>query len=146
MPGSEDTIRRIQAARALAGLTVRDLAARIGVAGFGYGPLGEIERGSRHVQPHELEWIAQACDVDPSFFTADFSRPLDQPNHDDGTAEVILERLDDLDRARTEQFGRTMQRLDEIHERLESRLPEALEELTDALRRELRGEDPGQGS
>lgn len=65
--------RRVKAARALAGLTIEQLAERLTEEGrLGARTLRKIEAGDRPVRAMELREIARACDVPYGFFTTDF--------------------------------------------------------------------------
>lgn len=65
---------RVKAARALAEMTVEELATAIGSRGLGVGPLKAIEQGRRDAAPHELVAIARACRVPTTFFDGAFFR------------------------------------------------------------------------
>src|SRR5688500_4215510 len=75
--------QRLRAVRALADLTVEQLADKMNLPGLGAKTLGAIERGERDLRPHELPVIAAACDVPPEFFTADISAALGAYHLDD---------------------------------------------------------------
>lgn len=71
----EETRRRVKAARALAGISVKDLAERIGQKGLGERTLRELEGDAgRAWRPMELQAVAQACELPYEFFTVDFSQ------------------------------------------------------------------------
>jgi len=59
---------RIKAARALAGITVEELAERIDREGLGLGPLKATEQGRRQPDTAELRTIAAACNLREDFF------------------------------------------------------------------------------
>lgn len=66
----EEKIRRIKAARMLAGLSSAEaLADRINARGMSRQTIKKIESGARDVAPHELEAIATACELPLGFFT-----------------------------------------------------------------------------
>jgi transcriptional regulator with XRE-family HTH domain len=92
MTAEETRRRRIRAARALADLTVEELADAIDAKGLKAKTLGAIERGEREVRPHELRAIAEACGLPYEFFTADFNI-LTAPHHGSNLAE----RMDELE-------------------------------------------------
>jgi uncharacterized small protein (DUF1192 family) len=72
---SSQTRRRVKAARAIAGLSVAELAARIDQSGLGERTLRALEgEGGRQFRPMELQAIAQACDLPYEFFTVDFRK------------------------------------------------------------------------
>lgn len=67
--------QRIHAAQALGGFTSLEALARaINRAGFSAGTLRRIAAGAREAKDYELRWIAAACGVSESFFTADLER------------------------------------------------------------------------
>lgn len=65
----------MRAALALAGLTVEDVAARIGARGYGAKTLYNMqsEANDRAITHRDVLVLAGACGVDPSFFSIDFS-------------------------------------------------------------------------
>jgi transcriptional regulator with XRE-family HTH domain len=73
---------RMRAARAIAGLTVKELAARVADAGHADGlsarVLGEMERGNRVIKPSEIPILAEACGLPAAFFSVDFAT-LEEP-------------------------------------------------------------------
>lgn len=88
---SQQTQRRIRAARALAGFdSVDDLAAHVDM---GATTLRKMERGERPVRPRELREIAEACGLPYEFFTEDFERL------GAGPAEGVEDRLSALEEA-----------------------------------------------
>lgn len=100
--------RRLIAARALADITVKELAVRIQEAGHtrGYSAdnLGLMERGKRPIQPQNIAVLAEACGVSPAFFTVDFAGLDDTPPDALSAIEDRLERL--TAELRTEQLER----------------------------------------
>lgn len=120
--------RRLIAARALAGLTVKQLAAEIQARGHtrGYSAenIGLMERGRRPIQPQNIPVLAAACGLSPAFFSVDFSSLEDQDE-----LAAVGDRLERLTaELRTEQLERA---------NLESAL---LEVLGEDLRQALAGE------
>lgn len=61
--------RRVRAARAYAGLSVADLAERVGL---GLQTIKRIESGKRNARPFEVWAIAEACELPRAFFDLDF--------------------------------------------------------------------------
>lgn len=127
LPMDTDIIRsRLRAARALAGLSVEQLAERLGERGLSAGTLYNIERGARGIQRWQLNLIAEACGIHPSFFEVDFTQALDGS----GTAaevvqaveeshRLVLRHIEDASRARVEDFGRAMERVSRVERMLE---------------------------
>lgn len=76
---SEETRRRLRAGRALAGITVEQLAERLG-PGLGAKTLYNVERGEREIRPMELREVARACGLPFAFFVMDFGE-LDVVEH-----------------------------------------------------------------
>lgn len=72
--------RRLRAARALAGVTVAELARHELVArnGLTVSTIGETEREDRDAKPMELEILARACGLQPDWFTIPLGRLGDQ--------------------------------------------------------------------
>lgn len=67
--------RRVKAARALAGISVKELAQRIGQDGLGERTLRSLEGDAgRAWRPMELQAVAQACGLPYEFFTVDFQQ------------------------------------------------------------------------
>lgn len=65
---SGETSRRVRAARAYAGLSVNDLANRIGL---GLQTIKRIESGKRTARRFEIWAIAEACGLPREFFEMD---------------------------------------------------------------------------
>jgi transcriptional regulator with XRE-family HTH domain len=61
--------RRVRAARAYAGLSVAELANRVGL---GLQTIKRIESGKRNARPFEVWAIAEACELPREFFDLDF--------------------------------------------------------------------------
>lgn len=94
--------RRVAAARRASGYETRDaLTGELELPNFGAGTLGRVERGERHLFPHEAEAIARALAVDVSSFYA-------EPQTDT--------QLDRIERALAE----LQQRAQEAHEEREA--------------------------
>jgi transcriptional regulator with XRE-family HTH domain len=82
----------MKAARALADITVEQLADRIGGRGLGTKTLYNVERGERPLQPREIATIAEACEVPAAFFTADLHEVFDE------APPALATRVDELER------------------------------------------------
>ena len=65
-----ETQRRIRAARAYSGMTLDELAEKVGI---GRMTLYRMENGQRDVKRMELREIAEACEVPFEFFTSGWS-------------------------------------------------------------------------
>jgi transcriptional regulator with XRE-family HTH domain len=88
----EEIRRRVKAARALAGISVKELAERINQEGLGERTLRALEGDAgRAWRPMELQAVAQACGLPYEFFTVDFSSVFDRELRVD-------DRLDELER------------------------------------------------
>lgn len=94
----EERRRRLKAARAYAGLTVKELAAVIAGRGHARGYSAEninlMERrgpGGRAIHTRDIRVLAEACGVPPEFFTVDLSTLAD----DEGSPSVS-EQLEEL--------------------------------------------------
>lgn len=66
----------MKAALQVAGINVKELAARIDRRGYGEKSLYLMTSGEKTIRAHDCDVVAAACEVDPSFFTVDFTRPL----------------------------------------------------------------------
>ena len=88
----EATARRVRAARIVAGLTVEELAAKLGGRGLGTRTIGKIERVERDAEPHELQRIAEVTDVPLWFLRHGF----DGQAIEDEAEPTLGERLDAL--------------------------------------------------
>lgn len=90
----------IRAIREARGLTVSDLAAKVGIS---TPHMSQVERGIKNLNNHLLERIGAALDVPP--------QALISGDKDARWADVaaILGRLSDEDRARVEDFARALQ-------------------------------------
>lgn len=80
-PRSNDGLaRRVKAARALADLTVEELAAKLARPGLGCGPIKAVEQCRRGLSTDETRAIAVACRVPIGFFDEGyFSGVADDP-------------------------------------------------------------------
>lgn len=144
--------RRVRAARALAGLSVKDLAIGLDEPGLGERTLGKIEAGERVAQRSELQRIADVCGLPYGFFTVDLSaalggEPGEEPTNDDLLRELrgnreLLETLmgiyrtetDNVVRRSTAEVGARLSRLEAIALRLEQLLsPPVRERATETL-------------
>lgn len=101
--------RRLIAARALADITVKELAARIQEAGHtrGYSAdnLGLMERGKRPIQPQNIAVLAEACGVSPAFFSVDLAALGETAD----AANGLRERIESLEAEQTEDSIRLAQ-------------------------------------
>lgn len=87
----EELRRRMRAAMALAGLTVKQLAARIDGRGYSDKTLNNMLGDRlRPIEPRDFPVLAQACGLTPAFFTIDFSTIADDP--------ALAERVEALER------------------------------------------------
>lgn len=84
-----ETQRRIRAARAYSGMTLDELAERVGI---GRMTLYRMENGQRDVKRMELREIAEACDLPAEFFTGDWT----DLGNDAGRLDAIEDKLDTL--------------------------------------------------
>lgn len=88
MLDSEETARRIKAARMVAGIaSASALAERIGSRGLGDKTLRKIESGVRPARLHELQRIASACGLPVAFFTLELDE-LGQRLADDSPPDI----------------------------------------------------------
>lgn len=129
----DEVRRRVRAARALAGLTVAELAQHelVVTNGLTVSTIGETERGSRDAKPMELEVLARACGLRPDWFTV----PLDHLG-DPETAWIALAR----------RVARIEQALDISRPGGEDRTrPANVTPMTDALRFTICYSDGGEG-
>jgi uncharacterized protein YdcH (DUF465 family) len=128
MTGSEQTARRVKAARALAGIdSVEALAERINQRGLGLKVLRQIEQGRRHAEPRELAAIAEACGIAREFFGLDF-----QPDANDKPATETLRRLENAE-SQLASIWDSINRLDQRVLRVEQDLHE--QQLTETAAR-----------
>ena len=72
-PTQEELAARKEGSKTFRGITVEELADRIGAERLSANVIGDIERGSRTVDEHELRAIARAVRRPYEFFTADFA-------------------------------------------------------------------------
>jgi transcriptional regulator with XRE-family HTH domain len=92
MSSSTETARRVRAARAYAGLSVNELAGRIGL---GLQTIKRIESGKRTARRFEIWAIAEACNLPREFFEVD----LDLLSRRAAVLQEALARVDErLDR------------------------------------------------
>ena len=84
----------MKAARALAGITVEQLADRIAARGYGSKTLYNMERGERPITPNDYRVVARACDLPEQFFTFDFSRLGDPRGDEQPAGSGSIERLE----------------------------------------------------
>jgi len=97
---------RLKAARKLRNIPTRaDLAEKVAKPRFGERVLGQIERNEREAQPHEIEWISEALELAPSFFTEPaehetqldrIERKLDQVINGLDRVQMRLDAVDSL--------------------------------------------------
>jgi transcriptional regulator with XRE-family HTH domain len=85
---STEIARRVRAARAYAGLSVSELASRIGL---GLQTIKRIESGKRTARRFEVWAIAEACNLPREFFEID----LDLLNRRAATLQEALARVDE---------------------------------------------------
>ena len=71
MTSLPETAKRVRAARAYAGLTICELADRLGV---GVQTIKRVEAGRRTVRTYELIGIAECCGLPREFFQVDFAQ------------------------------------------------------------------------
>lgn len=93
----DEVRRRLRAARALAGLTVAELARHELVAanGLTVSTIGETEREDRDAKPMELEVLARACGLRPDWFTV----PLGRLGHQETVWLALAQRLERIEQA-----------------------------------------------
>jgi transcriptional regulator with XRE-family HTH domain len=96
---SVETARRVRAARAYAGLSVNELASRIGL---GLQTIKRIESGKRSARRFEVWAIAEACALPREFFEMD----LDLLNRQTVMLHDTLNRVEE----RLGRIERTMER------------------------------------
>jgi transcriptional regulator with XRE-family HTH domain len=87
-PTLTEVARRVRAARAYAGLTVVELADRLGM---GVQTIKRIESGRRTARVFELAAIAEACELPREFFELDFQEMWQQA----AAQRELLARIDD---------------------------------------------------
>jgi transcriptional regulator with XRE-family HTH domain len=92
---SSETARRVRAARAYAGLSVTELANRIGL---GLQTIKRIESGKRTARPFEVWAIAEACGLPREFFEIDLDLLSRRASILQETLIRIDERLERLER------------------------------------------------
>jgi transcriptional regulator with XRE-family HTH domain len=126
-----ETQRRLRAARAYAGLTIDELAERIGV---GRQTIVRNERGDREPKRMEIREIADACDLPLQFFSADLDLlnlfPDDLTR--DGVEALRIRTADGGSREMVisgEPFADVPQRGPTATERIEAKLDELLNRL-----------------
>lgn len=93
---SAETARRVRAARAYAGMSVNELANRIGL---GLQTIKRIECGKRSARRFELWAIAEACGLPREFFEIDLELLNRQASLLNDTLARVDERLARLERA-----------------------------------------------
>jgi transcriptional regulator with XRE-family HTH domain len=94
--GSQSELaRRVRAARAYAGLSVADLADRVGL---GLQTIKRIESGKRNARPFEVWAIAEACELPREFFDLDFQELCKAVAAQENMLGKIDCRLDNLER------------------------------------------------
>jgi transcriptional regulator with XRE-family HTH domain len=82
-----ETARRVRAARAYCGLTVREVADAVGL---GLQTIKRIEAGSRVARKSEIVAIAEACGLPRDWFEADFEALVQLASE----ADELLARVD----------------------------------------------------
>jgi transcriptional regulator with XRE-family HTH domain len=92
---SGETARRVRAARAYAGLSVTDLANRIGL---GLQTIKRIESGKRTARRFEIWAIAEACGLPREFFEMDLELLNRQATVMQETLARVEERLTRIER------------------------------------------------
>lgn len=118
--------RRLVAARTLADLGQKELAAKIKTMGYrrGYSArtIGDMERGETPIQPQSFPVLAKACDLPAEFFTVDFKRLPE-------LTSVVVD--DESDQPSTEERLRDLETmLNELRTLLEPELEELAREAT----------------
>jgi transcriptional regulator with XRE-family HTH domain len=94
--GSQSELaRRVRAARAYAGLSVSELANRVGL---GLQTIKRIESGKRTARPFEVWAIAEACELPREFFDLDFKDLCNAAAAQQDMLARIDDRLDQLER------------------------------------------------
>lgn len=111
--------RRLKAARALAGLTVTELAVEeVQANGITASLIGETERQERDARPMELEVLARACGLPEPWFTASYDR-LAEPDSVIAAVDARLARIEGAlgiaDQAASRAFEREIERGVEEH-------------------------------
>jgi transcriptional regulator with XRE-family HTH domain len=91
-----ETARRVRAARAYAGMSVSELAERVGL---GLQTIKRIESGKRNARPFEVWAIAEGCDLPRAFFDLDFVELCNVAVAQQEMLARIDGRLDKLERA-----------------------------------------------
>jgi transcriptional regulator with XRE-family HTH domain len=91
-----ETARRVRAARAYAGMSVSELAERVGL---GLQTIKRIESGKRNARPFEVWAIAEACELPREFFDLDFQDLCRAAAAQRDMLARIDYRLDKLERA-----------------------------------------------
>jgi len=81
---------RVAAARRMAGLDQKQLAARIDTPKLGFKNVGKIERGERKLEAHEAPLFAEALGVPVSFFY----EPVQAADGDSALLARLEEKLD----------------------------------------------------
>jgi transcriptional regulator with XRE-family HTH domain len=95
MSPSLETARRVRAARAYAGLSVTELANRIGL---GLQTIKRIESGKRAARRFEVWAIAEACGLPREFFEADLDLLNRRATALQETLVRVEERLERIER------------------------------------------------
>ena len=90
-----ETSRRVRAARAYAGLSVPELANRIGL---GKQTIRRIEQGTRATRRFEIWAIAEACALPREFFEIDLDLLSRRASTLQDTLARVDERLDGIQR------------------------------------------------
>jgi transcriptional regulator with XRE-family HTH domain len=93
---SAETARRVRAARAYAGLSVSELANRIGL---GLQTIKRIESGKRTARRFEIWAIGEACGLPREFFEMDLELLNRQATVAQETLARVEERLARIERA-----------------------------------------------
>lgn len=96
MTSSIEIARRVRAARAYAGLSVKELATRIGL---GLQTIKRIEAGKRTARRFEVWAIAEACGLPREFFEVDLDMLSRQATVLQDTLARVDERLARVERA-----------------------------------------------
>jgi transcriptional regulator with XRE-family HTH domain len=95
-PPLPEVARRVRAARAYAGLTVAELADRLGM---GVQTIKRIESGRRTARGFELAAIAETCELPREFFELDFHEMWREASAQRELLARIEDRLNRLDQA-----------------------------------------------